>query len=303
MNRLILLLGVCVSFSIVTFGQNHFESSAQLLSFPASGGQRTVLITTNASSYEVVILPAWCTITKYPKYIVVHCEPHKGTFARTDWIQLLSENKETITIKVNQTKNIVLTPPKSTIKHIDDTDSEYKPEKCFNCPKGCDHTFKFSVSYINKDLIYKNDLGSTSNFPGPLSGIQAGIMIEPLFKYGFGINTGVFYELYYANNTLNILNREYTADHFLSIPLQLAYAFNFSEGFSLFLYGGASVDIKIKTNPNEDLKTYNFYPYYDVGVGMRINHGRISVGKSIGLDMDNASFHKFRVNISACLYH
>lgn len=138
-----------------------------------------------------------------------------------------------------------------------------------------------------------------------MHGAQVGFRIEPLFKYGFGINTGVFYEFYYSKGETDYHYGEsyqpIFQEHALYVPFHLEYRLNFSRKFQLFFYGGASFDYglmaKIKTD-NENLyfdddnayegflgKRYNVS--YEYGGGMRL--GRVQFNFTVSRGLINMS--------------
>ena len=79
-----------------------------------------------------------------------------------------------------------------------------------------------------------------------MNGLQVGVRVEPQFKFGFGLNTGLFYEFYYTRGeTLSDDYGEYHEDvmeHSLYLPVHLEYRLNFSEAFQLFFFGGIGLD-------------------------------------------------------------
>ncbi len=100
-----------------------------------------------------------------------------------------------------------------------------------------------------------------------------------MFKYGFGINTGI----YFLGYTENISDFEFFESGFnayaVNIPLHLEYRLNFSKWFNIFVYG--LVGLNALTNPNFDV--YSLPVTYEYGGGLRINHIQFNAGKSLYL--------------------
>lgn len=207
--------------------------------------------------------------------------------------------------------------------------NSYKPERRyrgpFNSPKWDRRPVGLSVGYVQKQWVYSarpefiekygdvvekygiflDDGHSSFNH-----GIQAGIRIEPLLKYGFGFDTGIYYEYYYEkSHTITDEdgpNQAVWNNHCVNVPLHLEYRLNFSNNFQIFVYGGASLDFDLSstmkyidiasewvTDPydlydeeDNDLKRVN--ASWEAGAGIRINGIQIQGQMSMGL-VDMAS--------------
>ena len=203
----------------------------------------------------------------------------------------------------------------------------------FNSPKGSPKLGGLSVGYVSKQWVYTVD-GQNQKFgfwddSKVMHGVQAGIRIEPLFNYGFGLNTGLFYEYYYSksdtyNATDDYGNYDYKGtiqEHVLSLPVHLEYRLHFSENFQLFFYGGigldyglsAKIDLKeegtdepyystsdvYKSEISPDWKRFNASLEY--GGGMRIKAIQLNVGVSKGLvNMSSTDEYKVKQNKNIC---
>lgn len=110
-----------------------------------------------------------------------------------------------------------------------------------------------SVGYVQKQWTFKYEDGDSekSGFwedTKQIGGIQAGIRINPQFGYGFGMDTGLYYEYYQSkSNPMNYTDGygKYTGtlrEHALYLPLRIEYRLNFSKYFQLFFYGGIGLD-------------------------------------------------------------
>ncbi|MDE5759834.1 MAG: PorT family protein [Bacteroides sp.] len=84
-----------------------------------------------------------------------------------------------------------------------------------------------------------------------LNGVQVGIRVEPQFKYGFALNTGLYYEYYFSKTQNASIMDEYDnplscngklQEHNLYLPAHLEYRLHFSEKFKIFFFGGVGFD-------------------------------------------------------------
>lgn len=145
----------------------------------------------------------------------------------------------------------------------------------FNTPYWDERPWGWSIGLVQKQWSYRprpeylDDYGDVEELYGVFSddgedtsvrGLQLGLRYQSQLGGGFGINTGVFYELY-SDQSLDYFDDEgyefksIWEEHSLNIPLHLEFRANFSEGFQLFAYGGGSVDLGLSS-------TFRYY-YYD----------------------------------------
>ena len=130
-----------------------------------------------------------------------------------------------------------------------------------------------TIGYSNKALYHLEKNLKVAE----LDGVVMGLRIEPLFKYGFGLNTGVFYEVY-SSSKQNDFSKSV-----INIPVNLEYRLNFHRNFSIFFYGGANLDYVMEaTLPfnytgagKVDLysgyfDSERFVPFLEYGGGIRI---------------------------------
>ena len=84
-----------------------------------------------------------------------------------------------------------------------------------------------------------------------LTGLQVGIRVEPQFKYGFALNTGLYYEYYFSNTDNTVITDEYNnelsckgklKEHNLYLPIHFEYRLHFSDNFKVFSFGGIGLD-------------------------------------------------------------
>lgn len=75
-------------------------------SFSSSGGSETFTVRTDGNSYEVNLLPSWCTVTsKSSNSFTIRCDANSSTSSRSDWFQVKSGAK-TVRIDVTQSGNV-----------------------------------------------------------------------------------------------------------------------------------------------------------------------------------------------------
>ena len=272
--------------------------SKQNISFISSGARAMIDVKTNASDYQITNLPSWCTVHgKYSDWFSLSCTPNNTGQSRSSWFNVIAGDK-IAKINVNQATDAFSSNYSNRTTNSNSTYSKQttypkrKKYSCFNCPQ-TKYPVGFSVGYVEKNLNYFDN--NTGYYYDKLEGIQAGFRIEPLFKYGFGLNMGVFYEFYSKSieqsynygdsydNYVDIYTVNYK-QHIINIPLHLEYRLNFSRYFSLFIYGGASVDIPI----SDDFGS-SAYALFDYGGGLRIDHVQFNIGTSnIISDLSNS---------------
>lgn len=113
---------------------------------------------------------------------------------------------------------------------------------------------------------------------------------EPLFKYGFGLNTGINL-LGYSENLFDAQLFEYGFDAYaVNIPLHLEYRLNFSKYFNVFAYGGVGFNVLT----NSDFDAYSLPATFEYGGGFRISHVQFNVGRSLYLG-DWRDIQDFRI--------
>ena len=252
----------------------------QNLTFGSSGGNEKITVTTNAATYDIISLPSWCKVYRYSGYFTIYCDRNRGNSARNDWFKVVAGDKE-IRINVSQSStqssSRVYTSPQSPPKP---PKPPKPPGKGFNNPKA-HHPVGLSVGYVvqsDDEYGYADDYLIES-----LEGIQAGLRIEPLFKYGFGLNMGVFYEYYsrsysyFASNGRDLIENRVIL-HEINVPLHLEYRLNFHKDFNLFFYGGVSMNLSSESM--EDIFSSETKFYRDFGGGLRMDRVQINIGTS-----------------------
>lgn len=158
-----------------------------------------------------------------------------------------------------------------------------------------------SAGYVQKQWTYSfGDSKEKVNIFGEdkcTNGIQSGIRIDPQFGYGFGINTGLFYE-YYWDKSQDMYEDgiEYyykSEEHSLYLPVHLKYSLNFSKWFQLSLYGGVGLDCGLsgKIYLRCDGETLDSQSLYDDQLDMKRFNASLEYGAAIRI-------HRFQLNFT-----
>jgi hypothetical protein len=267
------------------------STSIQNVSITKEVGSMVINVNTNANDFNITLLPSWCKVNKYRTWFSLNCEPNLTGESRSDWFYVNAGEKQ-VKIIVNQSAV-------SSNSHVKKKDNptvrnNYTNEKCFNCPKTKKDTWGLTVGY--------NQLASEVN-TGPLNGTQLGLRIEPLFKYGFGLNTGILFEAYFEESASNYSGRWTLGRYAINIPLHLEYRLNFSREFNLFGYGG----VGLNGVTNSSFSDYTFPITIEYGGGFRSGHIQFNAGQSLYLGdfrdfeylgNNTRRYHNFYVSIS-----
>lgn len=223
-----------------------------------SGNKQQVNVYTDGEDFTIptAYIPSWCIIKVYKGYFTVSCRENESFQERKDWFWVRSGVKD-IKIYINQS---------GSNNYSNNTKIKtYRRSSSFNSPKNYEQ-WGISMGFIKGELM---------------NGILAGIRFEPLFKYGFGINTGLNYEYYstkFAKSSYSYprFNIDGYQEHILNIPLHAEYRFNISKYFNLFLYGGAAIECAT----NSDFSQYTFRTALEYGGGIRVDHIQLNAGRS-----------------------
>ena len=270
------------------------------LHFSYEGNSQTITIDTDGENWDYNNnLPYWLTAQKNGNSLTLKCNKSYECLNRKTKISIQSDNK-----------------------NINPKEIKIKQSPKFNCPDCLDYPrlLGLSLGYVQKQWkiksgneIYKTDVWNKEN--SFVNGIQAGLRIEPLFKYGFGLSTGLFYEHYFSKNK-DIGTGFYTdapgtfeyrdahTEHSLHLPLHLEYRANIDEYFQFFIEGGPSIDFglaakltatelgkkepffsqtNIYQNMEEGLPFKRFNFSIDAGIGIRIGAIQLNAGTSFGM--------------------
>ncbi|MCZ2100811.1 MAG: hypothetical protein LC107_04650 [Chitinophagales bacterium] len=217
----------------------------QDLILEVNSSRKYIYVTIDGNSdYEIKFLPIWCKVgVKNKDNFTILYETNNSQFKRTDWFIVKAGEKE-VRIGVTQGGKPQASPTTiatTTTSSSSKTYNKLTQSNCFNCPK-IKNQVGISFSYF-EDSDIRN-------------GKQIGLNYETLFKYGFGVRTGLLVDFY--NNKENV--------GFL-LPLHLEYRLNFSKSFNVFGFYGASLNMIGKSNRYSlPLLTS------DYGAGIQINH-------------------------------
>ena len=211
--------------------------STKNLSFMSQGGtSERIRIYSNAETYSVTSTPNWCNVQSYNGYFIVNCNENYSETNRDCFLTVTAADKS-LRIYIYQSGN---------------------KSSCFNCPKTHDSwglTLGFAPKSINNSFM---------------DCAQIGIKFEPLFKYGFGLNTGLILEGY----SDNIFENDFYF-YAINIPLHLEYRLNFHKWFNMYFYGGVGVN----AISDSDFEDYDLPVTLEYGGGIRFNKIQLSVGR------------------------
>lgn len=140
--------------------------------------------------------------------------------------------------------------------------------------------FGFTAAYVQKWMsVSSNGSSIDCNYFGEekrMSGLQLGIPIQPYFGYGFGMNTGLFYELYFLDHPEENVS---LFEHNLYMPLDLQYRLPLGEEFAVYANGGIGTDWSIAT-------TYTYedeHQEVDYDDWYWVNHFNFSAEAGLGI--------------------
>lgn len=239
-----------------------------------SGDKQQVNVFTDAENFTIptAYIPKWCVVKIYEGYFTVSCRENDSFQERKDWFWVMAGEKDVkIYIHQSGSNNFKSTQTYSSDNinrtyHSNNINNKtYRRKSSFNYPKNYEQ-WGISMGFIKGELM---------------NGILAGIRFEPLFKYGFGINTGLNYEYYstkFAKSSYKYQrnNIDKYQEHILNIPLHAEYRFNISKYFNLFIYGGAAIECAT----NSDFSQYTFRTALEYGGGIRMDRIQLNAGRS-----------------------
>lgn len=213
-----------------------------------SYGSSLFTITSNSTNLKVTSNSDWFTVRKSSGDIYIIKFESNYTGKKRKGKVIIKTEYSTKYVPVHQGKDKTT----SKDKYID---------VCFNCPK-------------TKDIIGLN-IGYTNRQFDDYEGIQLGLKINPLLKYGFGINTGVNLESYWFSIS-NVFKEEPKPSFYnLNIPLHFEYRLNFSKWFNMYAYAGGGFNYQ-----TTDFRNYFFPTTFEYGAGIRIGKVQTSIGWS-----------------------
>ena len=261
--------GIESKVKITQSGVKAFLSvSEQNLSLSSRGGFVKVIVDTNEPSYEVKMLQSvsWCSVIKHEGYFVVSCFRNDLSSDRDSRIEVKTEDQVQY-INIRQKKPIV--------------------NRDFNEPKTSSF-WGISAGYVNKMLV--SPFEDNGNYYEKNDGFQIGIRYLPLFKYGFGVNTGLFFEFNMFEFKDENKDKNFKEHNFV-VPLNIEYRLNFHERFNIFFYGGIGIEAhlthtKDKTEPRKNVYSHSEYiqTTWEYGTGVRIYNVQINLEQSFRIN-------------------
>ena len=209
-----------------------------------------------------------------------------------------------------------ITTTTSTTKPTTTTSTGYTPyrkyKKAWNSPDE-PKIIGLSLGYVTKQWSLSQDGRSEKigywEDKKHLTGLQVGIRVEPQFKYGFALNTGLYYEYYFSNTDNTVISDEYAnelgckgklQEHNLYLPMHFEYRLHFSDNFKVFFFGGIGLDyglggsIKYTDIPGYEDTTFDdiydnswawkrFNASLEYGAGIYIHGVQLHFGMAKGL--------------------
>lgn len=170
----------------------------------------------------------------------------------------------------------------------------FNPEPSDNRP------FGISIGYTSKQLTDGEDkepwvyLGDNVNKKSSAA-LRVGLYWAPEFRYGLGIQTGLYYEMSYSKEDSEGIKISWS-EHNLSIPLRIQYRYEIISDLSVFIYTGPSFDISLantmkasadgyseKINVIEESGLNRFNMLWGVGAGVRWRGLQLMLGGDWGL--------------------
>lgn len=202
----------------------------------------------------------------------------------------------------------------------------------FNPQPSDNYWFGLTVGYVSKNMkatAYGESATGSFIFAGESGktftpAMRLGLTMNPTFKYGIGLRTGLFFEygiesLPEAAETPAGEIVDMTGhDIGLSVPLQLSYRYEVISKLSLMLYTGPIFDFglaRIASYPgaeSENIYAYDIYsgqPGYSgfnclwgIGAGIQWDHLRLDIGGDFGMVNKYPSGGSARLNWNKPVY-
>ena len=127
--------------------------------------------------------------------------------------------------------------------------------------------------------------------------LKAGLYWAPEFKYGIGLQGGVYYEWSTYVSPSDALYSIEISEHTVSFPLRVQYRYEILKDLSVFAYTGPSFDVSVEYKTtvsagdmketlyeygeDSDLRRFNLL--WGVGIGVRYNCVQLMMGGDWGL--------------------
>lgn len=195
-------------------------------------------------------------MSKQIRYIVSALILSVVTLTSSAQESMTSDIYFTTDFSLDDSNLLALSTSSSSYSAMPDNSSVAAPSRKkggFNSPK-TNASWGISAGYVSKQWEKSLATGEQTKMglynDSWLHGIQLGIRFNPLFKYGFGLDMGLFYEYYHnrSSQITEIVNGgelkyfKTFSEHALRLPIHLEYRLNFSKEFQIFFYGGAAAE-------------------------------------------------------------
>lgn len=153
-----------------------------------------------------------------------------------------------------------------------------------------------------------------------MHGFQIGVPVQPIFGYGLGLNTGLYFEAYFADwtDTENYGDKFNMTEYCMYMPVDLMFRLPLGENFSIYVNGGIGIDWSIETeltaegyddykiDYGEDGAPNHFNFSAEFGGGIQYKALQVSGNYQIGLNNNSkmvndevtAKLRKFSVQLS-----
>lgn len=184
-------------------------------------------------------------------------------------------------------------------------------------------SFGFTVAYVQKWMHISDGRQSIgTNYFGEekhMHGVQIGVPIQPIFGYGLGLNTGLYFECYFDGYEDYEYNDHTNMEEYcLYMPIDLMFRLPLGENFSIFVNGGIGIDWSIETvlkmdgyddykiDYSEEGAPNHFNFSGEMGGGIQYKSLQVSANYQIGLtnnsnmvsDEITAKLRKFSIQLS-----
>lgn len=187
-----------------------------------------------------------------------------------------------------------------------------------------DAVWGFSAAYVSKQWVSRGNgyiyRGNAAWAPFEqcdpenqrMHGVQLGWHYNPCFKFGLGLHTGIFTEIYGTKTGQDVPQTDWNSSFreiSLYVPLHLLYRFPVGEETALYLHGGLGFDYGLLGfYTNSDAWAGNSYSSYygeegfpdrfnmssEIGFGMRYKRIMLNMQYSKGItNHDDVRFHYF----------
>lgn len=289
-----------------------------------------VIVTKTSEKIEAKIIEVSNTEVKYkktdfldgPTFIIQISEISSIIYANGD-VQAFN----TPEVQFAENNTVVSTPTKTNNNTNFNQANNRKPVITFHPePITRNRSFGLSIGYVSKQMANEDgdemawcSADMEDEKPKKSSpALRVGLTWSPEFKYGIGIQTGLFYEMS-ADSYKNEFYKVNASEHTLSIPLRVQYRYEFIPDLSAFFYTGPSFDVsvayKMKMSGDgmeetydpmkgEDAQYNRFNMLWGVGAGIRWKGLQLTLGGDWGLtnihkEIDDIHLNKpFHISIS-----